>query len=106
MEICAFSQTGEILAVAGRRGHIHLVDWNSGAGQVVGSFKMNANVKALCWVRGERGTGKELMSLGENAEVYIWDVGERRCVRRWRDDGEFGSVVMGGDPAGKYLAIG
>ena len=107
MSTCAFSPTGDILAVAGRRGHIHLVDWNSGAGQVVASLKMNAGVKSLWWSRGNSGGDRqELLTLGENSEVYVWDVGERRCVRRWRDDGEFGSAVMTGDPAGKYLAIG
>jgi U3 small nucleolar RNA-associated protein 18 len=104
METCAFNATGEVLAVAGRRGYIHLVDWKSGAGQVVGSLKMNSGVKDLWWASGE-GNG-ELMSLGEDAQVYVWDVGQRRCVRRWQDDGGFGSRIMGGDRRGKYFAIG
>jgi U3 small nucleolar RNA-associated protein 18 len=106
MEICSFSPTGEILAVAGRRGYVHLVDWKSGAGQVVGSLKMNAGVKSLWWVRGRNGEGRELMSLSDDSEVYVWDVAERRCTRRWQDDGAFGSRIMQGDPGGKYLAIG
>lgn len=100
MEICAFDPSGEVLAVAGRRGYIHLVDWKSGAGQVVGSLKMNAGVKDLWWTRGE------LMTLSDKAEVYVWDVGERKCLRRWVDDGGFGSSVIHGDESGKYLAIG
>jgi len=106
MEICAFNPTGEVLAVAGRRGYVHLVDWKSGAGQVVGSLKMNAGVKSLWWVEGERGEGRELMSLSDDAEVYVWDVAERRCTRRWQDDGGFGSGIMHGDRSGKYLAVG
>ena len=76
MEICAFDPSGEVLAVAGRRGYIHLVDWKSGAGQVVGSLKMNAGVKDLWWTRGE------LMTLSDKAEVYVWDVGEDRKSTR------------------------
>jgi U3 small nucleolar RNA-associated protein 18 len=106
MEICAFNSTGEVLAVAGRRGYVHLVDWKSGAGQVVGSLKMNAGVKSLWWVEGRRGEGRELMSLSDNAEIYVWDVAERRCTRRWQDDGGFGSRIIHGDKSGKYLAIG
>lgn len=90
--------------MAGRRGYVHLVDWKSGAGQVVGSLKMNAGVKSLWWAEG--GSGRELMSLSDNAEVYVWDVAERRCMRRWQDEGGFGSRVIEGDGSGKYLAIG
>ncbi|KAI0358883.1 WD40 repeat-like protein [Trametes cingulata] len=100
MELCSFDHTGSVLAVAGRRGHVHLVDWRTGGGQVVGSVKMNTGVKSLWW------SGDELMTLGENSEVYIWDVGERRCVRRWNDDGGYGGQLLAGDPARKYLAIG
>ncbi|KII86251.1 hypothetical protein PLICRDRAFT_114618 [Plicaturopsis crispa FD-325 SS-3] len=101
METCAFNSTGEVLAVAGRRGYVHLVDWKSGAGQVVGSLKMNAGVKSLWWT-----PHGELMSLGDNAEVYTWDVRGRRCARRWQDEGGFGSQVLTGDRGGNYLAVG
>jgi len=77
------------------------VDWRTGGGQVVGSVKMNAAVKDVWWTS----EGK-LMSLGEDTEVYVWDVGQRQCVRRWKDDGGFGSVTMGGARNGAYLAIG
>ena len=105
MEICAFDPTGEVLAVAGKRGYVHLVDWRSGAGQVVGSVKMNSGVKGVWWSRGSSGRN-ELMSLGQNSEVYVWDVGERRCVSRWKDDGGYGSHIISGDGGGQYLGIG
>ncbi|TDL22343.1 WD40 repeat-like protein [Rickenella mellea] len=104
MEKCAFDASGEVLAVAGRKGYVHLVDWKSGGAQVVGSVKMNTPVKSLWWTRGD--TASELMTLGEDAEVYVWNVGERRCVKRWKDDGGFGSVVMSGDSGGRYLGVG
>ncbi|KAI9059535.1 WD40 repeat-like protein [Trametes sanguinea] len=100
MEICAFDPTGSVLAVAGRRGHVHLVDWRTGGGQVVGSVKMNSGAKSLWW------SGEQLFTLGEDAEVYVWDVGQRRCVRRWQDDGGYGSQLLTGDRSSKYLAIG
>lgn len=89
--------------MAGRGGHVHLIDYAAGGvgAQVVGSVKMHRPARALWWAPG----GK-LMTLAEDAEVYVWDVGARRCVRRWRDDGAFGARVMEGDPAGRYLAIG
>jgi U3 small nucleolar RNA-associated protein 18 len=39
MSLMAFSPSGELLAVAGHNGYIHLVDWKSGAGQVIDSLK-------------------------------------------------------------------
>lgn len=105
MEICAFDPSGEVLAVGGRRGYVHLVDWRSGAGQVVGSVKMNSGVKDVWWSNGRDGNS-ELMSLGENSEVYVWDVGQRKCLRKWKDDGGYGSQIMRGDTNGQYLGIG
>jgi U3 small nucleolar RNA-associated protein 18 len=101
METCAFSHTGDFIAVGGRRGYVHIVDWRRGGGQVVGSVKMNAAVKDLGWT--EDGN---LMSLGEDTEVYLWDVGEKRCIRRWKDDGGFGSMNMTLARSNAYLAIG
>lgn len=105
MEICAFDPSGEVLAVAGRRGYIHLVDWRSGTGQVVGSVKMNSSVKSVWWAT-RRNHEPALMSLGEDSEVYIWDVGERRCLKKWKDDGGYGSQIIASDRSGQYLGIG
>lgn len=106
MEVCSFDPTGEVLAVAGKRGYVHLVDWKSGTGQVVGSVKMNSAVKGVWWAKSSGGGRSELMSLGEDAEVYVWDVGERRCIRRWKDEGGFGSTTIAGDRGGQYLGLG
>ncbi len=106
MEKCAFDPSGEVLAVAGKKGYVHLVDWKSGAGQIVGSVKMNSGVKGLWWRTTGGGSSAELTSLGEDSEVYIWDVGQRRCVKKWKDEGGFGSQIIGGDRSGRYLGIG
>lgn len=107
MERCAFDPSGNILAVAGRRGYIHLVDWRAGGAQVSGSVKMNAGVQSLWWNRHPGLDGRpELVTLGSDAEVYVWDIGERRCVRRWKEEGGYGATVMNGDSGGQYLGIG
>jgi len=82
------------------------VDWQSGAGQNVGRLPLPAGVPTLWWTKGGHGDGRELMSLSENAEVYVWDIAERKCTRRWQDHGGFGSCVIHGDREGKYVAIG
>ncbi|KAJ8703330.1 U3 snoRNP protein [Pleurotus ostreatus] len=111
---------GSLLAVAGRGGYVHLVDWGSGSGQVIDSLKMSSAVKGLWWGSlpmgfsdddGQSvGGGDYLVSLSNDSEVYIWDVGSRRCVRRWRDEGGFrgaGLMLAGSAHGGQAsLAIG
>lgn len=46
------------------------------------------------------------MSLGDDAYVYVWDIGARRCIQRWKDDGGFGTLNLAGSPAGDYVAVG
>ncbi|KAF9527895.1 WD40-repeat-containing domain protein [Crepidotus variabilis] len=118
--------TGSMLAVAGKGGNVHLVDWKSGAGQVIGNLRCSSSgggggggIKGLWWipsstvngeVLGDR-TGcideeKHLAVLTGEAEVYIWDVGQRRCVRRWKDEGGYrgaGRVLAGSNG---WIAIG
>lgn len=107
MELNAFNENGTMLAVAGRRGYVHLVDWTAGAEQVVGSVKLpKGSVRSLWWARSRNGDEKTLLTLGDDAQIFEWDIGERRCVRRWTDEGGFGSSLLSGDPKGKYLAVG
>ncbi|KAJ7183100.1 WD40 repeat-like protein [Mycena filopes] len=88
MEITAFNPNG----------NVHLLDWKSGAGQVVGD--------ALWWT-GAGADGGELAALTNDSEVFLWDVGERRCVRRWKDEGglEGAARAMTGSSKG-WLAVG
>ncbi|KAF7327524.1 Methyltransf-2 domain-containing protein [Mycena kentingensis (nom. inval.)] len=103
LEITSFDTRGEILAVAGKGGNIHLLDWKSGAGQVVDTLKCGASLRSMWW----KGGGGNLVALTNDSEVYIWDVGERRCIRRWKDDGGYrGSArCMTGTQNG-WLAVG
>ncbi|ORY75998.1 WD40-repeat-containing domain protein [Leucosporidium creatinivorum] len=105
MEKFRFSQDGQMLAVGGRRGYVHLVDWGAAGvgngGQVCGEVKMNVAVKGIAWQR----EGKELLTLGEDSEVYVWDVGTRKCITRWRDDGGFGACGLETDGRDKYTAV-
>lgn len=108
MELCKFSDDGKLLAVGGRNGYVHLLQCSasgSASAQVVGSVKMNRPLKDLEWCGGS--SAKELMTVSGEGEVYIWDVGMRRCIRTWTDDSAFGATVVArGGRDGRYFAIG
>ena len=105
LEKVAFSPDGSVLAVAGRRGVISLVSWAAGgAGQLIGTLNSGrtGGVKDLLFMKG----GSELWVLGEGSEVDVWDMSERRCIARWRDEGGFGGSMMVGSTDGEYCAVG
>lgn len=106
LEKNAFSPTGDVLAVAGRRGHIYLVDWTAGNAQVAASLKMNTGVQSLWWNRSSDSDSRELYALGENSEVYVWDIRSRTCLRKWKDEGGYGATQIAGSDYGDHLAIG
>ncbi|KAK7471295.1 U3 snoRNP protein [Stygiomarasmius scandens] len=120
LEISSFSPDGSVLAVAGRGGYVHLLDWSQssssggiGSGQVVGSLKCSGTgggVRGIWWVPSSAssepvlGSGaipssrQHLAVLTGDSEIYLWDVVERRCAAKWRDEGGFrgsGRVLAG-----------
>lgn len=107
MEHVKFSPgDGSLLAMGARAGYVHLVDWAAGGGQVVGSLKCHSPVKDIAWVPTSNGQPKQLLTLSQDAEVYLWDVGSRRCMARWKDEGNFGASVLQASPGGSHYAIG
>ncbi|ORX39627.1 WD40-repeat-containing domain protein [Kockovaella imperatae] len=102
----AFSPGGTLLAVAGRRGAVSILDWSgSGVGAVVAELKSGrgGSVVDLVW------TGqKELSVLGgrDGAEVEVWDVGSRSVVRKWRDERCYGGSIMRLSEDEKWTAVG
>ncbi|EUC65588.1 U3 small nucleolar RNA-associated protein, putative [Rhizoctonia solani AG-3 Rhs1AP] len=101
-DVNAFSRDGRTLAIAGRQGRVRLLDWASVS--VVGEIKASASVKSIWWSTRDD-TGPEMYTLDANAEVCAWDARMRRCLRRWRDDGGFGTTIAT-EGAGRYTAIG
>ncbi|KAH6906694.1 WD40-repeat-containing domain protein [Coprinopsis sp. MPI-PUGE-AT-0042] len=125
LSLTSFSTHGDLLAVAGRGGYVHLVDWKTGAGQVISSLKCSSSgggggIQGLWWVPpglsgGALGDGavssgnSKLAVLTGDAEIYLWDVGQRKCIKRWQDEGGFrsaGRVLAGGSGGAGYMAVG
>ncbi|KAI9494000.1 WD40-repeat-containing domain protein [Zychaea mexicana] len=100
LEKFSISPCGRYIAFKGDDGHIILV--SALTKQWIGDLKMNQTVRSLDW----SSDGKYLYSIGSDAEVYQWDVGERECVKRWRDDGGVDCTALGVSWNDKYYATG
>lgn len=96
-----------MLAVAGRRGAVSVLDWSGiGVGAVIAELRSGrgGSVAAMTWSRDST----ELSVLGgrDGAEVEVWNVGQRQVVRKWRDDRAYGGTTMELSPNGEYTAVG
>jgi hypothetical protein len=115
----AFSPLGDILACAGGGGMVYLLAWSEGGPQGLigtlkrpgGSGKGGNGVEGLYWAKG----GEELWTMGgDGGEVTVWNVNQRRCVARWRDQsnggpvgwGEWGARILAGSEVKGTTAIG
>ncbi|BEI87660.1 uncharacterized protein CcaverHIS019_0103780 [Cutaneotrichosporon cavernicola] len=107
LERTRFSPDGTLLAVAGRRGAVSIVEWSHGGstGVVVAELKSGrgGTVADLAWSEDS----SELSVLGgrDGAEVEVWDVSEKKIVRRWKDDRAYGGQLIR-QYRSQYTAVG
>ncbi len=119
-------QGNRLLAIGGRRGVVHLLDWGrSGAagGTRVGGVRMNSALAGFAWdaasVLGDRGTGigvtgtgkdVELLTMSKEGSVHLWDIRntgmEVGCTSIWHDPGSFGAKGLEVSPNGKFWSVG
>lgn len=98
---------GSLLAVGGRRGAIHLLEWGkqgaSASGSLVGTLRMNAPLAGLSW-NGADPT--KVMSLSEQGTVHLWDTRNMQCQVQKRDVGLFNPKGLESSPDGQWCSIG
>lgn len=96
-----------LLAIGGRRGAIHLLEWGSvggsGGGSLVGSLHMNAPLAGLTW---NPSLSHSLVSLSTVGTVHSWDVRNMKCEVQKSDAGLFAPNSIKGSPDGSTWAIG
>ena len=82
-----------------------MLEWHKGAGAVVSELKSGrgGSIGSLLWTGG-----RELSVLGgrDGTEVEVWDVGERKVIRKWSDERMFGGDLMRESGDGRYTAVG
>ncbi|CAD6892879.1 unnamed protein product [Tilletia controversa] len=80
--------TGNLLAIGGKRGTIHLLDWGNsansasgttGRGSLVGSLRMNAPLVGMAWDPSDSAGGNRLVTLSKEGRAHVWDIRNMRC---------------------------
>ncbi|XP_078034166.1 U3 small nucleolar RNA-associated protein 18 homolog wicked [Augochlora pura] len=94
------SPDGKLIAFGGRTGEIYLLSASSK--ELISTLKMNARCRAICFTPDS----KTLVTHGDSAEMYIWDVNSRSCIHRAIDDGCISCASIAMSPSGQFLATG
>ncbi|WFC98049.1 U3 snoRNP protein [Malassezia yamatoensis] len=85
----------KLLAIGGRRGQIHLMDWaarassSNGGGQRIGELRMNAPLAGMTW--SHTSTRHRLLTLSTEGRVHVWDLRNRSCPVTAYDPGLYGA---------------
>lgn len=97
-----FSMTpdGKYIIFLGRDGHMHMVSAQSK--EWISTLKMNGRVSSVSFTHD----GQTMYSIGNEGEVYVWDLSTRDCVHRFVDEGCFDGTAIDVSRNGQYLATG
>lgn len=108
--------SSRLVAVGGRRGQVHLLDWGAGAagqtgGQRIGELRMNAPLAGMAWADVGEGLGEyRLLTLSTEGRIHVWDMRSRSCPITAYDTGLFGAKGLEVTPphamVSSYWAIG
>lgn len=100
-----------LVAVGGRRGQVHLLDWGAGAagqtgGQRIGELRMNAPLAGMAWASATSGASSEhrLLTLSTEGRVHVWDMRSRSCPVTAYDTGLFGAKGLEVSPQGSAVS--
>jgi U3 small nucleolar RNA-associated protein 18 len=94
------SPDGRWLAFLGNDGYIVLCSGRSK--QWIANLKMNGNVRAAAFSPNSQ----EIVTVGSEGDVYRWNLADRKCVHRHRDEGNMAASALAIAPNGKYYAVG
>lgn len=103
------SGASRLLAIGGRRGAVHLLDWSvsgGAGGSLVGSLRQNSALAGLDWDPSPGAEGRRLVSLSQDGTMSLWDVRNSKCEVVKRDAGLFGASGLRLSPDGNWCSVG
>jgi U3 small nucleolar RNA-associated protein 18 len=63
---------------------------------------MNGTLRSAAYSSDSR----YLFTSGGDGEIYQWDMGSRKCVHRFQDEGCLSNTALAVSPNGRFLASG
>jgi len=94
------SPDDKLIAFLGDNGSTILVSQETK--NIIGTLKMNSDVHCATFSPN----GKTILTGGEGGDVYVWDVGTRRCISRYHDDGSLKISAISVSNNSVYEAVG
>lgn len=94
------SPDGRFIVFLGDYGHLHLL--SASTKEWIDSLKMNGSVESAAF----SSDGSRLFSIGDDGEVYIWDMNTRSAVHRFRDEGCLKGLAIAVSKNNHYVATG
>jgi U3 small nucleolar RNA-associated protein 18 len=88
LEQFKISPRGETISFVGNNGEIIIVSTKSN--QWIGTLKMNGTLRALDYSK----CGERIYSSGSDGEIYEWDVGSRKCIKKYADEGASNNTAL------------
>ncbi|XP_069461246.1 U3 small nucleolar RNA-associated protein 18 homolog [Ambystoma mexicanum] len=94
------SPDGKLLLLPGASGYLHLLSMRTK--ELIGSIKVNGRVVGAVFSPDS----SRLTCSDEEGSVYVWDVGSRRCLHRFADEGCLRATCLAASADGRHLACG
>jgi U3 small nucleolar RNA-associated protein 18 len=86
--------------IATKQGEMMLMGQDSK--KLLFDLKMNGSCSAVAFSKDE----KIMYSVGDQAEIYQWDLSMRKCIGRVQDTGAYNTTELALSPNGSLLATG
>jgi len=100
MKDFSLSPDGKFIVFHGSYGRMHLISAQSK--EWISTLSMNGSVAAIDFTSD----GQTMYSIGNDGEVYVWDLNTRSCVHRFVDDGCIDGTSIAVSKNNQYLATG
>ncbi|KAL0279259.1 UNVERIFIED_CONTAM: hypothetical protein PYX00_000862 [Menopon gallinae] len=94
------SPDDKVIGVCGPTGKIYLLSTTTK--ECIDSLQMNENVTSLAF----NADGSRMYSIGDEGDVYIWDMNTRQCIQKFTDDGSINGTAIDVSSNNSLLACG